>query len=117
MASKSFKARPRAAEFSFDLEGAGGNVLTVRCQPSVPGAVFLDLIAEADEDDPAAMARATKDILNQCVMPDQHDEFWAFTKDPANNVDIEMLSEIAGYLSEMYAGERPTEPSAPSSAG
>ena len=117
MAGKSFKARERTQGFTFDIEGAGGTTLTVACNPNVPGAVFLDLLADVDEDDPAKMAAATKEILNMCVADEAQDEFWAFCRAPENNVDIELLSEIAGYLSEMYAGDRPTEPSPASSAG
>jgi len=50
------------------------------------------------------------DILHAAVRDDIWDDFKAFIDEPENGITVEILAEIAGYLSELYAG-RPTAPS------
>lgn len=116
MAVKSFKARAPLPGFDIDIEGADGTTLNVKCRPNIPGTVLLDAMAAmGDGEDYGAQATAVKELLTLCIL--NIDEFWEFCNDPAKNIDLETLSEIAGYLGEMYGGDRPLEPSAPSSAG
>jgi hypothetical protein len=110
--SRTFKGYVPKEVKTFDLESPEGITVTITCKPSVPGAVFLDFLGGVSSDeDFSGMARITKDVLNACIADADQDKFWAFCNDPANGIDIETLSEIAGYLSELFSGERPTEPS------
>lgn len=111
--TKTFKGYTPIEVPSFDLESPDGQrKLTVKCKGSIPGSKFLDFLTNTKEDDPATLAQAMFDILEAAVRTDEWDAFKAFIDDPDNYVSVELLSEIAGYLSELYAG-RPTEPSAP----
>lgn len=110
---KSFKGYlpPKAIEFEL-ASPDGTRTLTVHCKPTIPGSKFLDFMAQAtDAGDFAGLSRAVKDVLNAAVVVDEQAAFWAFCDEPDNGIDISTLSEIAGYLSEQFAGERPTAPS------
>ena len=92
------------------------NDRTFVCLPTLPGAVLLDFTASVAADNPAQMASAISTLIEVSVVPEQRDEWNAYVRDPANNVSIETLAEIAGYLAEEYVS-RPTQPSSPSSDG
>jgi hypothetical protein len=115
---KSFKGYVPATPVEFDLESPdGARTVHIRCKPSVPGSRFLDFMANTSgSDDYAGMSRAVKDVLNAAIADEDQPAFWGFCDDPNNGISIEGLSEIAGWLSEQFAGERPTQPSAPSLA-
>ena len=117
MARKSFKGYVSPEVVEFDLEPPnGGHTFTVRGVPMIPGSVLLDFLSDTKGDDPGSLAAAINSILKAAVVPEQWDEFRAYTDNPENGISLEILSEMAGYLAESYSG-RPTSPSAPSMAG
>jgi hypothetical protein len=77
------------------------------CKPSIPGVVLLDFIGGIDEDTPATMAVALRDLLFSAVEEDHLEDFKTYISKPENGVDIEALSEAVGYLVEQYS-DRPT---------
>lgn len=116
--AKTFKGYIPSAPVEFDLESPDGqNKLHVRCKKSVPGSRFLDFMARTQgERDWSGLAKAVREIFDAAIVDEQRVEFWSFCDNPDNGISIESLAEIAGWLSEQFAGERPLEPSGVSSA-
>jgi hypothetical protein len=112
MPSKSFKGFVPSETVTFDLQSPdGARTVTFRCKPSVPGSKFLQFMSKAEsQENFAGMANAVRDIIDTALSVDSQAEFWAFCDDPDNGINIEMLAEIAGWLSETFAGNRPTQP-------
>ena len=111
--SKSFKGYVPIEAPSFTLESPDGQrTLEVLCKPMVPGSVFLDFLSKTSSgtENPSALAGAVWDLFRASVREDHWGEFRAFIDEPANGVSIDLLSEIGGYLSEVYS-RRPTVPS------
>jgi hypothetical protein len=108
---KSFKGYEPIEAPRFELESPDGKrKLEVVCKGAIPGSMFLDFLAKTKEEDPSTLAVAMQSILQAAIRDDQWEAFKEFVDNPDNGVSIELLSEIAGYLSELYAG-RPTAPS------
>lgn len=121
MATKSFKGFVPEQAVNFELESADGvRKVTVACTPSVPGSKFLEFmgsIGPGGMEDFAALARTVREVLNVSIAEEDRPLFWEFVGDPANGIGLEQLSEIAGWLAEQFAGERPTARSPVSRAG
>lgn len=99
MARKSFKtAAPRSDE-EFDINGE-----VFHFSPNIPGAVLVDFLSEADEDNPAAMAGVVNNLLEAAIIADDIDRFNTFIRDPKNNVDLELLAELCGFIAEQSSG-------------
>jgi hypothetical protein len=113
MATKSFKGYVSKTPIEFDLESPDGqHKITIHCRSTVPGSRFLDFMSKAGgTEDFAGMSKAVRDIFDATIIAEDVPMFWAFCDDPDNGIDLETLSEIAGWLSEQYAGERPPVPS------
>jgi hypothetical protein len=110
--AKSFKGYMPAQAIEFDLESPDGQrKVTIHCKTSIPGSKFLDFIGQAQStEDFAGLSHAVKDILNAAIKDEDHAEFWAFCDVPENGIGLHELSEIAGWMSEQFAGDRPTQP-------
>ena len=114
MAVKSFSTftgSPRKEPFPIEINGA-----TWQFNPSLPGALLLDFTAQADEDHPNRMAQAISDLLNFAIVAEEKEAFNAWLRDPANDVSMDLLGEIAGYLTEVYT-QTPLLPGGSSPAG
>lgn len=99
MARKSFQtAAPREIQ-EFDINGE-----VFRLNPAIPGAVLLDFIADADEEDSAKMATTIREFLSTAVLTEDQERFWKFVRDPGNNVSLSVLAEVAGYVAEAMSG-------------
>lgn len=109
---KTFKGFTPSEAVTFTLESPDGSrQATFRCKKNVPGSKFLDFMARADsQENFAAMAAATREIIDLALDDDSGANFWAFADTPDNGINLETLAEIAGYLSETFAGDRPTPP-------
>jgi hypothetical protein len=107
---KTFKGFVPSEAITFTLESPdGARQITLRCKPSVPGAKFLEFMSRAEnETDFGAMASAVRDIINEALTDDSQAEFWEFADTPENGISLDILSEIAGWLSETFVGNRPT---------
>lgn len=72
--------------------------------PSVPGDVILDFLSGADAENPSTMAKTIRDLFDAAIVEDQLETWHTFIRDPANNVTLDVLSEVAGYLTEILSG-------------
>ena len=101
---KSFTSKAKAPRISFELLDE-----TFEAYGSIPGAVLLDFIGSSDENS-SATARGIGEYLKAALPKDEYERFNAFTRDPENNIELEVLSEIVSYLIEEQTS-RPTEAS------
>ena len=86
-------------------------------EPSVPGAVLLDFIGNADDENPAAMANTVKALLDEAIAEESREAFNAYIRDKKNNVTLETLAEIAGFAAEVLSGGNPQQRPASSLTG
>lgn len=120
MAHQSFKRARAKDPVSFDLWDAEDNPVTYHCVPSLPVGVILDFGAlmggEGQEKAPdGSVLGAVMNLFKSAIVPDQWDQFNAALHDPALEVDMEVLTSIAAWLTDQYTGDRPT--GAPSEPG
>jgi hypothetical protein len=105
MTRKSFTTyKPEKGE-EFDING---HVFNLR--PAVPGDVLLDFLAGANAEDPSAMARTIRSLLDSAIVPEQLDEWHTFIRDEENAVNLNLLSEIAGFVSEKLSANPQQQP-------
>jgi hypothetical protein len=98
---KVFSTSAKAAPISFELEGE-----EFKAYGSIPGAVLLDFIG-AGEENSSSTARGISDYLSVAMPKDEYARFDEFIRDPENNVELEVLSEIVSFLIEEQTS-RPT---------
>lgn len=87
------------------------------CNSKIPGMVLVDFISEMDEDDPASMGSSLTSFFKASIQKDHYEAFLEYVRTPENEVDLEQLAEMAGWLAEQYTGGNPTEQSSGSSDG
>lgn len=74
------------------------------CQPAVPGKVLLNLVANSNEDDGAAMAKTIDRFFEITLKPESYERFVTLTEDPNRIVSVETLGEVTAWLVEQYSG-------------
>lgn len=80
------------------------------CYPAMQGKVLLDLVANSNEDDGAAIARTIDKFFAVTLLPESYIRFTALLEDPLRIVSVDTLGEITGWLVEEYAGRPNQEP-------
>lgn len=85
--------------------------------PTLPGAVLLDYLSNTNTESPGAMALVVVNLLDSAIAADHLDRWHAFIRDPAQNITLDVLSEVAGYVSEVLSSGNPQSQSLMSSAG
>ena len=104
---KAFSTRKAVAAEPIELE-VNGTIF--HCETAIPGMVLLDFVATVDLDNPAAAGSAIQGFFKTVIVDADYEAFEKYVRDPANDVDMETLSEMAGWLAEQYMGELPTVP-------
>ena len=113
MARKTFSTYAPSETQEIEING---EVFKLNAQ--VPGDILLEFLAGADTEDPSGMAKTIRNLLDNAVDPDDLDRFKAYIRDPKNNVNLTVLSEIAGYVTEVLSGGNDHRPlPAPSLSG
>jgi hypothetical protein len=107
---KTFKGFTPSEAVTFTLESPDGTrQATFRCRKNVPGSKFLDFMARAEQTENfAAMAGATREIIETALDDESIVAFWEFADEPDNGINLDTLAEIAGFLAESFVGDRPT---------
>lgn len=118
MRRKTFSAKKSGTDdvVILDLEDPNGNAVSFRCNSKIPGMVLVDFISEMDEDKPAAVGGMLQGLFKHAIAEDEYERFTEYVRDIKNEVDLEMLSEMAGWLAEQYSGN-PTMSSSSSTNG
>jgi hypothetical protein len=107
---KTFKGFTPSEAVTFTLESPDGSrQATFRCRKNVPGSKFLEFMSRADQTENfAAMAGATREIIETALDDESIVAFWEFADNPDNGINLDTLAEIAGFLAESFVGDRPT---------
>lgn len=87
-----------------------------KCASTIPGMLLVDFITMMDEDDPKSMGEGLQQFFT-AALGENYEEFLVVTRDPENEIDINDLSEMAGWLAEQYSDGNPTVLSQLSSGG
>lgn len=115
MAFRKFSIPQSTEQVHFELAGHG-----FMCKPQVPAGTLLRLaqLDDASEEEKGKNGMAALlDFFHKAMQPDSHARFMAILNDEETVVPMETLTDIAGWLAEVYAGGRPTgENSSTSSA-
>lgn len=90
--------------------------ISFKCASKIPGMVLVDFIAEMDEDNAQSMGVGLQNFFKH-ALGENHEAFLKYVRDPENEVGIDDLSEMAGWLAEQYSDGNPTVLSQPSSDG
>ncbi len=115
MASKSFRVAVQTEKIEFTLEylRAGKPASqTFHCRPTVPVGLILQFASaggpqdEKDKDGGKFM-ELIQDLYKAAVVPEEYPVFEELLNDPDAGIDIELYSEIAGWLAGEYTA-RPT---------
>jgi hypothetical protein len=128
MPRKTFRVAVAAEPISFDLEGPFSGIQNFRCRDRMAAGTLMKFAeAFADmEDNPDSPETAKqganaipiiRDFFNSSLMPEGRDRFWAMINSDDDGIPMETLVEIAGWLAEVYSGERPTGPTSSGTSG
>lgn len=87
------------------------------CKSRIPGMVLVDFLSAMDMDDPKTVGDMLKGFFREAFKDGEvYDRFMSFSRDPDNEIGIEDLSGMAGWIAEQYGGG-PTAGSQGSSGG
>jgi len=74
------------------------------CYPALQGKVLLDMASMSNSNDPSAAANVMYNFFSKCMLPESYEKFTNLLESPETIVTVETLGEIAGWLTEQYAG-------------
>ncbi len=86
------------------------------CRPAIQGRTLLNIVANSDESDGAAVARTINEFFEKTLLPESLEKFNNLLNDPEKIVTVDTLGEITAWLVEEYSS-RPTQQPEPSSSG
>lgn len=114
MARKSFSSYKPTEVQEIEINGT-----VFALNPQIPGDVLLDFMSDASSEDMGKMAVIVRSLLDAAIVPEQLEAWHAFIRDPNNGITLQLLSEIAGYVTEIVSGQPdPTQrPPVPQSVG
>lgn len=111
------KARARQKDFGApvimdEMEDVGFDLYGQHfvCYKQINGIALLRFVKEANNEDGARATQALLDIFERVMNQTEYDKFIALCEDPDTIVPVDTLSEIIGFLIEVYT-DRPTKPS------
>lgn len=117
MAKKKFQTHTPTEIQTLEIENEDNGVVTeFAMSPAIPGAVLLDYLSQADTEQPGKMAELVTNLLDQAIAAEDLDRWHAYIREPSNNINLNTLSEIAGWASEVLSGN-PQPVSLPSGSG
>lgn len=105
MAQKQFTTRPNTEQQTISIDSE-----SFRLANSVPGDVLLDFLSQADAEKPASMAETLRGLLSYAIHEDDKERFYAYIREPKNNVSLDVLAEIAGYAADVLSGGAGSDP-------
>jgi hypothetical protein len=123
MPRKTFRVAIAAEPISFDLEGPVKGVQNFHCLGRLAAGSlmrFAELFSAIEDESSGSEAKsgqaaqaipAIRDFFDSALVPESRPRFWAMINDDDEGIPLETLVEIAGWLAEVYSGDRPTGPS------
>lgn len=123
MSAKTFRVAVQSDPVEFTLEYTKGPdkdhaSKTFHCRPTIPVGLILEFASLSDPDAPDTGGRAMTligDLYKKAIVPDEYEAFENLLQDPDVGIDVEMYSEIAGWLAGEYTA-RPTGKNSESSS-
>lgn len=104
---KSFTTYAPTDGATFQINGR-----TFNLRPAVPGDVLLDFMASLSAEDASKTAGALRELMQLALAEGQYPAWESFIRDPANNVTLNVLVDIAGFVAECLSGN-PTADQSP----
>lgn len=127
MPRKSFRVALAAEPISFDLECPVRGPQNFVCRDRLSAGKlmrFAEMFGGVSEEDEKAAAQqgaaaipAIKDFFDAALLPENRKRFWTIIEDDDEGIPLDTLVEIAAWLAEVYAGERPTGMNSGSGSG
>jgi hypothetical protein len=129
MPRKTFRVAIAAEPISFDLEGPVKGVQNFHCRDRLAAGSlmrFAELFSAIEDESSGSEAKsgqaaqaipAIRDFFDSALVPESRPRFWAMINDDDEGIPLETLVEIAGWLAEVYAGDRPTGETSSSTSG
>lgn len=99
MTQKSFRSAPSRGAQTFDINGTSFSF-----SPDIPGATLMDFMSNIDDENPASMVKVLNQLLEAALAPVELQRFNEFVRNPENNISLELLAEICGYIAESSSG-------------
>jgi len=81
---------------------------TFNAVPAIQGKVLMEIISDADPNDPSQSAEMVTGFFDKVLLPESLERFNTLTSSQDKIVPVETLAEIVGWLVEEYSG-RPEE--------
>lgn len=107
MATKAFTTYHPDEDQFIELPDHEGNTQTFKLSPSLPGKVILDFMFVSGADDSGALAKAITSVLDKAIADEDKERWAAFSEDPKNGVNINVLSEVVGHVTSVLSGNPP----------
>jgi hypothetical protein len=130
MPRKSFGVAIAADPISFDIECPVRGARNFHCRDRLSAGTlmkFAEMFSSIEDESEGGPTNASagaeaipaiKDFFNSVLMPEGRSLFWEIIYDSEEAIPLDTLVEIAGWLAEVYSGDRPTGPtSSGTSAG
>jgi|SRR3954469_15520972 len=132
MPRKTFKVAVAAEPIAFDIEAPESKTMhNFQCRDRLAAGRLMQFaemfssieeVEEGAEDQMSAKQAASaipavRDFFNSALSPHARPRFWALIEDDDEGVPLDTLVEIAGWLAEVYAGDRPTGETSSSTSG
>lgn len=123
MPRKAFRQALAAEPTGFDLEGRQSGLHYFECRQSLAAGTlmrFAEVFSSLEDDsaegvDKAQSAKAgmaaipaIRDFFNSVLKPEGRAPFWQMINSDDEEIGLDTMVDIAGWLSEVYAGGRPT---------
>jgi hypothetical protein len=74
------------------------------CYPALQGKVLLEMASMSNSNDPSGAAKVMYEFFKKCMHEESYTRFTNLLENPETIVTVETLGEIAGWLTEQYAG-------------
>jgi hypothetical protein len=130
MPRKTFKVAVAAEPIAFDIEAPESKqMFNFPCRDRLAAGklmkfaeMFSTIEDQADDAEMSASQAASaipavRDFFDSALQPQARPRFWALIEDDDEGVPLDTLVEIAGWLAEVYAGDRPTGETSSSTSG
>jgi hypothetical protein len=132
MPRKTFRVAVAAEPIAFDIEAPESHTMhNFPCRDRLSAGklmrfaeMFTSIQEVEGEEDTEMSAKqasqaipAVRDFFNAALSPHSRERFWTLIEDDDEGVPLDTLVEIAGWLAEVYAGDRPTGETSSSTSG
>lgn len=96
---KSFTSKAPVENYEIEVNGK-----VFKLNPALPGYAILGYITNASSGDGGLASAALKDVFKAAIISDQFAEWETFVSDPANNIGLSEIRDIAEYIIETLSG-------------